>query len=98
MTVVWADGRPGAHPPRAPYDAIFLSAAAPEVPEALFGQLAAGGRLVAPVGRAGRDQQLALYEKPAHTAESSDQTVHRSAGLLPVAFVPLLPGRRRAAK
>ena len=97
VTVVWADGAQG-HPPRAPYDAIFLSAAAPEVPEALFGQLAAGGRLVAPVGRAGRDQQLALYEKPAHPAESSDQTVHRSAGLLPVAFVPLLPGRRRAAK
>lgn len=97
VTVVWADGA-GGHRSGAPYDAIFLSAAAPEVPEALFGQLAAGGRLVAPVGRAGRDQQLALYEKPAHAGESPDEQVQRSAGLLPVAFVPLLPGLRRAAK
>ena len=94
VTVVWADGARG-HPPGAPYDAIFLSAAAPEVPEALFGQMAPGGRLVAPVGRAGRDQQLALYEKPARAGQSP---AHRSAGLLPVAFVPLLPGLRRAAK
>lgn len=97
VTVVWADGAHG-HPPGAPYDAVFVSAAAPEVPEALFGQLAAGGRLVAPVGRAGRDQQLALYEKPRSADGSSDGAAHRCAGLLPVAFVPLLPGLRRAAK
>ena len=97
VTVVWADGA-GGHPSGAPYDAIFLSAAAPEVPEALFGQLVPGGRLVAPVGRAGRDQQLALYEKPAPAGESPEEEVHRSEGLLPVAFVPLLPGLRRAAK
>lgn len=97
VTVVWADGAEG-HPPGAPYDAVFLSAATPEVPEALFGQLAPGGRLVAPVGRAGRDQQLALYEKPPHAEGSSDHAAHRSTGLLPVAFVPLLPGLRPGAK
>lgn len=97
VTVVWGDGAEG-HPPGAPYDAVFLSAATPEVPGALFGQLAPGGRLVAPVGRAGRDQQLALYEKPARAEESPDEKVHRSAGLLPVAFVPLLPGLRPGAK
>jgi protein-L-isoaspartate(D-aspartate) O-methyltransferase len=91
VTVVWADGTMG-HPPGAPYDAIFLSAAAPEVPEVLFEQLAPGGRLVAPVGRDGREQQLALYEQPAPDGGTPDGEARRRAGLLPVAFVPLLPG------
>jgi protein-L-isoaspartate(D-aspartate) O-methyltransferase len=34
----------------APFDAIMVTAGAPEVPEALTAQLAAGGRLVIPVG------------------------------------------------
>ncbi|MFQ5826352.1 MAG: protein-L-isoaspartate(D-aspartate) O-methyltransferase [Dehalococcoidia bacterium] len=34
----------------APYDAILVSAGAPEVPPELLGQLAVGGRLVIPVG------------------------------------------------
>ena len=94
VTVVWGDGAQG-HPLGAPYDAIFLSAASPAVPEALFGQLAAGGRLVAPVGRAGRDQQLALYENPARGDRPPDGAPP-GARLLPVAFVPLLPGVRPA--
>ncbi len=102
VTVVWADGAQG-HPPGAPYDAIFISAAAPSVPAALFGQLAEGGRLVAPVGATGRDQQLALYEMPAPGAGafgdgSSGLAPRRRAGLLPVAFVPLLPGVRATGK
>lgn len=90
VAVVWADGELG-HPPSAPYDAIFVSAAAEAVPEALFEQLAAGGRLVAPVGHPVRDQQLALYEKPPPAQGSPDGAPRRSE-LLPVAFVPLLPG------
>ena len=97
VTVVWADGALG-HPPGAPYDAIFLSAAAPAVPEALFEQLAPGGRLVAPVGRSGRDQQLALYENPERHDPSPDTAARRSTRLLPVAFVPLLPGVRSTEK
>ena len=97
VTVVWADGAEG-HPPGAPYDAVFLSAAAPAVPQALFEQLAPGGRLVAPVGRAGRDQQLALYEKHLRTEGAAVKAAHHGTGLLPVAFVPLLPGLRPAAK
>ena len=42
-------------PPEAPYDAIVVTAAPPEVPRALFEQLADGGRLVVPVGP--RDMQ-----------------------------------------
>lgn len=97
VTVVWADGSEG-HPSGAPYDAVFLSAAAPAVPRALFEQLAPGGRLVAPVGAASRDQQLALYEKPEPGDGAPDGEVRRCAGLLPVAFVPLLPGVRATGK
>jgi len=41
---------------QAPFDAILVTAGAPEVPEALVEQLADGGRLVVPVGR--RESQI----------------------------------------
>ena len=47
----------------APYDAIMVTCAAQKVPDALFGQLAAGGRLVAPVGEAEQAQKLMLHTK-----------------------------------
>jgi protein-L-isoaspartate(D-aspartate) O-methyltransferase len=37
-------------PPRAPYDAILVTAGAPDYPAPLYNQLAVGGRLVIPVG------------------------------------------------
>lgn len=37
-------------PQRAPFDAIIVTAASPQVPDALVAQLAVGGRLVIPVG------------------------------------------------
>jgi protein-L-isoaspartate(D-aspartate) O-methyltransferase len=43
------DGSTGV-PDRAPFDAIAVAAAAPAVPEALYAQLATGGRLVIPRG------------------------------------------------
>jgi protein-L-isoaspartate(D-aspartate) O-methyltransferase len=49
VTVVIGDGSEG-YADAAPYDRILVTAAAPRVPEALLSQLAAGGRLVAPVG------------------------------------------------
>ncbi|WP_114578133.1 protein-L-isoaspartate(D-aspartate) O-methyltransferase [Saliphagus sp. LR7] len=43
------DGREG-WPERAPFDAVYLTCGAPEVPGALVSQLRPGGRLLAPVG------------------------------------------------
>ncbi|HET7744846.1 MAG TPA: protein-L-isoaspartate(D-aspartate) O-methyltransferase, partial [Gaiellaceae bacterium] len=48
-------------PDRAPYDAVAVAAAAPEVPPPLYDQLASGGRLVLPRGsRFGQELVLVL--------------------------------------
>jgi protein-L-isoaspartate(D-aspartate) O-methyltransferase len=73
-------------PEKAPFDAIVVTAAAPRVPEALLEQLKPGGRLVIPVGEAGGAQDLLLIVK---TAEGK---LERKS-ILPVRFVPLVPGK-----
>ncbi|MFC3350599.1 protein-L-isoaspartate O-methyltransferase [Streptomyces echinoruber] len=50
----------GGVPDRAPYDAIVVSAAFPEVPAPPAGQLRRGGRLVQPVGPDGREQVVSF--------------------------------------
>lgn len=75
-----ADGTAG-WPEHAPYDAILVSAGAPDVPAPLLDQLADGGRLLTPVGD--RDmQRLVLVERKGarFTRQSFD----------PVRFVPLV--------
>ena len=47
---------------RAPFDAIVVSAAAPQIPPPLFDQLREGGRMVVPVGSA-QAQELQLVRK-----------------------------------
>jgi protein-L-isoaspartate(D-aspartate) O-methyltransferase len=65
----------------APYDAILVSAAAPEVPQPLLEQLAEGGRLLVPLG--GRtDQVLVMVTRHTEGFERRD--------IAPVRFVPLL--------
>ena len=49
VEVVVGDGSVG-YPSAAPYDAILVTAGAPQIPTALKAQLADGGRLVIPVG------------------------------------------------
>lgn len=49
VRVVVGDGTKG-YPPEAPYDAIIVTAASPDIPRPLIDQLAEGGRLIAPVG------------------------------------------------
>jgi protein-L-isoaspartate(D-aspartate) O-methyltransferase len=61
--VLHGDGTLG-YPPAAPFDAIVVAAAAPAPPPALLTQLAAGGRLVMPVGPPDV-QDLVVYERSA---------------------------------
>lgn len=78
--VVQRDGS-GGLPEHAPYDAIIVTAAAPDAPNPLKEQLAEGGRLVVPVGSRG-GQVLERW-----TRWGDDMERER---LAPVAFVPLL--------
>lgn len=59
--VISGDGSLG-YPEAAPYDAICVAAAAPDVPPALLAQLRDPGRIVIPVGSRG-DQDLAVIAK-----------------------------------
>jgi protein-L-isoaspartate(D-aspartate) O-methyltransferase len=72
-------GWPGA----APFDAILVAAAPPEVPEALLKQLAERGRLIIPVG-SGSEQELKVITR------KGDQFHHEV--LERVVFVPMLSG------
>lgn len=60
LAVHVGDGRQG-WPEHAPYDAIHVGAAAPEIPQALIDQLKPGGRMVIPVGSIFQD--LKVVEK-----------------------------------
>jgi protein-L-isoaspartate(D-aspartate) O-methyltransferase len=61
VTVLVGDGSKGL-PEHAPYDAIIVSAAASQVPPALFEQLREGGRMIIPVGLP-EAQELQLVRK-----------------------------------
>jgi protein-L-isoaspartate(D-aspartate) O-methyltransferase len=80
VTVEEADGS-GGWPASAPYDAILVTAAAPEVPQPLIDQLAEGGRLVIPVGGSQHQELLRIVKREGRTAEQS---------LYSCRFVPLL--------
>ena len=70
----------------APFQAIIITAAAPEVPRPLLDQLTEGGRLVAPVGPAGFQSLVCLQKKGLQ--KKGLHTTTRQLG--PVAFVPLI--------
>jgi len=74
------DGTRGV-PERAPFDAIAVAAAAPELPQLLYEELEPRGRLVVPVGRR-RAQRLELVVR-----SPEGPAVIRS---VPCRFVPLL--------
>ncbi len=80
VTVEPAGDRLGA-PHLAPFDAIVVAAAAPELPQSLVDQLAMGGRLVIPVGT--RDSQELLQAR--HTEKGLS-----IRWLGPCRFVPLV--------
>ena len=79
VQVVAGDGSVG-YPEFAPYDAISVGAAAPDVPARLIAQLRDSGRLVIPVGTR-QDQSLTIVTKKAGAPNSRVATQCR--------FVPL---------
>ena len=80
VTVLVGDGTLGWRP-FAPYDAILVSAASPQVPAPLIEQLAPGGRMVIPIGE--RDTQVLQMLR-----REGDRIVTTTLG--DVRFVPLL--------
>jgi len=68
----------------APFDRIIVTAAPPEIPDALVEQLKPGGRMVVPVGR--EYQELVVIEK------AMDGRVRKRVEY-PVMFVPMVKGR-----
>jgi protein-L-isoaspartate(D-aspartate) O-methyltransferase len=69
-------------PEAAPFDAVVVTAAPPEVPAALLAQLAPGGRLVIPVGT--QEQELRVLVRTASGIETRS--------VVPVLFVPMVGG------
>lgn len=80
VEVVVGDGSLGV-PERAPFHAIAVAAAAPRVPESLYGQLAQGGRLVIPIGSRADQRLVLVVRSPEGPAEVRS---------LPCRYVPLL--------
>jgi protein-L-isoaspartate(D-aspartate) O-methyltransferase len=82
IDVIRGDGYKGLAE-KAPFDAIILTAAPPEVPKELVAQLKEDGRMVAPVGSFFQELQLITRSGDGFTAKP----------LLPVRFVPMVrPG------
>jgi len=81
VTSVLGDGSLGL-PEHAPFDRIVVTAAAPAAPPPLLEQLTEGGRLVVPIGPAGRDQVLTVVTKTAAGVSEVES--------IPCRFVPLV--------
>lgn len=82
LRLVFGDGMQG-HAPRAPYDSIIAAAGGDKLPEAWLAQLAPGGRLVAPVQRAGGQRLVVVDHGPQGLVSHELEAVQ---------FVPLKSG------
>ena len=75
----------GHAPAQAPFDRILVTAAAEDVPQALVEQLGEGGVMVLPLGPHSGPQHIIKLTK--------SQTGTQRESLIPVRFVPMLPGQ-----
>ena len=66
----YADGTKGWQE-ESPFDAIVVTAGAPEMPEMLINQLAEGGRLVVPVGNQHTQELIKIYRDKAGIKQTS---------------------------
>jgi protein-L-isoaspartate(D-aspartate) O-methyltransferase len=86
VEVIAGDGFAGV-PERAPFDRIIVTAAAEEAPRALLDQLADDGVMLIPLGPQSGPQNIIKLTK--------SQTGIEREQLIPVRFVPLLPGQAK---
>jgi len=70
-------------PEKAPFDAIMVTAAPPEVPKELLDQLKIGGRMIIPVGDLSQDLRRITRTRSGFQEEP----------LIPVVFVPMVRGK-----
>ncbi|VAW06624.1 Protein-L-isoaspartate O-methyltransferase [hydrothermal vent metagenome] len=83
ITTLFGNGMKG-WPEQAPFDRIMVTAASEKIPERLLQQLKDGGVMVIPVGAHDKTQHIIRI-----TRKGDD---YQQENLLPVKFVPLLPG------
>jgi protein-L-isoaspartate(D-aspartate) O-methyltransferase len=70
----------------APYDAVAVAAATPEVPPAIWAELREGGRIALPLRTGRRSQELCVFERTAAGP--------RLLASVPASFVPLIRNER----
>ncbi|MBD3379754.1 MAG: protein-L-isoaspartate(D-aspartate) O-methyltransferase [Candidatus Omnitrophica bacterium] len=80
VKVKYGDGYEG-WKEHAPYDAVIVTAAPPQIPEELIRQLRTGGRMIVPAGR--------FYQELVFITKKAGGRVERKK-LMPVRFVPMV--------
>jgi protein-L-isoaspartate(D-aspartate) O-methyltransferase len=83
VEVLCGDGFKG-WPAKAPFDVIIVTCAPEDIPQSLTEQLAAGGRMILPVGPEHGAQKLIVVKKTKEGLEIIED--------LPVRFVPMVKG------
>jgi protein-L-isoaspartate(D-aspartate) O-methyltransferase len=82
VLLVLGDGTLG-FPPKAPYDAVSITASTPDIPPPIYDQLTENGRIIAPVGGGlFYGQDLLLIEK--------HKDKYKKKSLMSVVYVPLI--------
>jgi protein-L-isoaspartate(D-aspartate) O-methyltransferase len=81
-------------PEQAPFDRILLTAAVSDVPQILIDQLKPGGIIIAPVGGPASSESISQHLVKIIRTDGAT----RNETLIPVAFVPMVPGLPKEAQ